>query len=71
MNQKQIIHKLENRTLDSYERERLNQLLHYMRVEGVDTSIQGTHHGPRTTGTRTSQKNKHSKSKSRSQQHRG
>ena len=69
MNKKDIIKRLTDTQLDQHQREQLNQLLHYMQVEDVDTSIQGTHDGPRTTGTRTSQKNRHSKSKSRSQQH--
>ena len=61
MNKKDIIKRLTDTQLDQHQREQLNQLLHYMQVEGVDTSIQGTHHGPRTKSTRTSPKNQHSK----------
>lgn len=36
MNRKQILHKLRDQTLDSYTRERLQQLLHYYTTEGID-----------------------------------
>jgi len=50
MNKKQILLAIKNSTND-YERERLQQLLHYMTVEGVDTTSvcrERTHKRPRT-----------------------
>jgi hypothetical protein len=61
MNKKQILQQLDNPTLDDHERERLQQLLHYMTVEGVNTTTtRGANNGsrtksstPKTTHTRT------------------
>lgn len=49
MNKKQILLAIKNST-NAYERERLQQLLHYMTVEGVDragVSRERTHTRPR------------------------
>jgi hypothetical protein len=48
MNQKQIKQLLNTSTLDTHERERLQQLLHYMTVEGVNTTTRGANNGSRT-----------------------
>jgi hypothetical protein len=49
MNKKQILQQLDNPTLDDHERERLQQLLHYMTVEGVNTTTtRGANNGSRT-----------------------
>ena len=49
MNQKQILQLLNTSTLDAHERERLQQLLHYMTVEGVNTTTtRGANNGSRT-----------------------
>jgi hypothetical protein len=50
MNKKEIIKRLANTRLDSHERETLSQLLHYMTVEDVDTTISK---GMYTNGLRT------------------
>ena len=70
MNQKQIINLLKQTGVDSYERERLQQLLHYMQVEGVEHATPGT----RTNGTRTQSKttartHTHTKSNTRTRTH--
>ena len=50
MNQKQILQLLNTSTLDAHERERLQQLLHYMQVEGVNTTHRQSEY---TNGSRT------------------
>jgi hypothetical protein len=69
MNKKQILQLLNNPTIYADERERLQQLLHYMQVEGVADTSEGTANGHRKTSTRTAHKNKPSKSTTRTQQH--
>ena len=70
MTRKHIQQLLANGQLDSYEREHLNQLLHYMRAEGVDTtSERTTHNGYTTKSTRTKNSHKPFKSNARTQQH--
>ena len=64
MNQKQILQLLNNHTLDGHERERLQQLLHYMTAEGV-TTTEETANGSRTTSKTT--KNSHKRPKRKTQ----
>lgn len=66
MNQKQILQLLNNHTLDDYERERLQQLLHYMTSEGVKNTEE-TVNGSRTTSKTAKNSYKRPKSKTRTQ----
>ena len=64
MNRKQIQQQLEDHTLDAHSRETLQQLLHYMTVEGIahTSSNKGNiTNGSRTKSTRTAQAYKQSK----------
>ena len=69
MNKQDIIKQLNNSRLDAHERERLNQLLHYMTVEGITrtSSNKGNiTNGSRANSTRTAQAYKQTKNRTRS-----
>ena len=38
MNKREILKRLEDATIDSHERERLSQLLHYLQAEGLNST---------------------------------
>lgn len=63
MNKADIIRRLANTQLDDLERESLSQLLHYMTVEGVNTS--GTSSSKHTSSIKRSSKKSTSSSKSK------
>ena len=58
MNKKQILQQLDNPTLDDYARERLQQLLHYLEAEGLNS----------TTANNTSKQHKQYKRRATKQQ---
>ena len=67
MNKAAIIRRLANTQLDDLERESLSQLLHYMTVEGVNTTSSNNNHNTvEHTGIKRSSSSKHSSKKSTS-----
>lgn len=58
MNKADIIRRLANTQLDDHERESLSQLLHYMTVEGVNTTSSNNH--SEHTSSKRSSSSKHS-----------
>jgi CCR4-NOT transcriptional regulation complex NOT5 subunit len=69
MNKADIIRRLSNTQLDDHERESLSQLLHYMTVEGVNTTSSNINHNTleHTSSKRSSSSSsKHSSKKSTS-----
>jgi hypothetical protein len=67
MNKADIIRRLSNTQLDDHERESLSQLLHYMTVEGVNTTSSNINHNTlEHTSSKRSSSSKHSSKKSSS-----
>jgi hypothetical protein len=67
MNKADIIRRLSNTQLDDHERESLSQLLHYMTVEGVNTTSSNINHNTlEHTSSKRSSSSKHSSKKSTS-----
>ena len=73
MNKADIIRRLSNTQLDDHERESLSQLLHYMTVEGVNTTSSNINHNTleHTSSKRSSSSSKHSSKKSTSSSSKG
>ena len=61
MNKQEIIRRLADTRLDTHERETLNQLLHYLAAEGLNSTNATTK--PRTNRTRTTHKNRSTKTR--------
>ena len=69
MTRAQILKRLTLTTISSHERETLQQLLHYMTVEGIDrtsSSKGNSTNRTRTNNTRTAQAYKQTKNRTRS-----
>jgi hypothetical protein len=72
MNKADIIRRLSNTQLDDHERESLSQLLHYMTVEGVNTTSSNINHNTlEHTSSKRSSSSKHSSKKSTSSSSKG
>jgi hypothetical protein len=71
MNKADIIRRLSNTQLDDHERESLSQLLHYMTVEGVNTTSSNINHNTLEHTSSKRGSSKHSSKKSTSSSSKG